>query len=61
MSTVQAMHLQGPCKQEAAHRLQNNARGCRAVHLVYRSSLRVPAAEGGRGMSVTPADVCHCY
>lgn len=58
MSTVQAMHLQTPRKQEAAYRLQNNATACCIVHLLYRSSLGVPVAEGGWGKSFVPADVC---
>lgn len=36
VSTIQTMHLQGPCKQEAAGRLQNNVTAYCAVHLVYR-------------------------
>lgn len=33
VSTIQTMHLQGPCKQEAAGRLQNNVTAYCAVHL----------------------------
>lgn len=36
VSTGQTMHLQGPCKQEAAGRLQNNVTAYCAAYLVYR-------------------------